>query len=91
MASEIRYDQSKHSLVFSLNIHVQYFLFEMSTDTVFAEVVGASGSMEGSSDLCTLDVALPVPAVDCGTYLQKNEIHNIEPSWNVNTVAHCFK
>lgn len=91
MDGEIRYEQSKHSLVSILNIHVQYFLFEISTNTVFAEVVGASGSMEGSSDLCTLDVALPVPAVDCGTYLQKNHIHNIEPSWNVNTVVHCFK
>lgn len=63
----------------------------MSTNTVFAEVVGASGSTEGSSDLCTLDVALPVPAVDCGTYWQKNHIHNVEPSWNVNTVVQCFK
>ena len=51
MDGEIRYEQSKHSLVSILNIHVQYFLFEMSTNTVFAEVVGASGRMEGSSDL----------------------------------------
>ncbi|XP_076038336.1 uncharacterized protein LOC143023637 isoform X1 [Oratosquilla oratoria] len=64
---------SKRAADMCYNYHVDCCLKPQAGPSY--EMVGASGSMEGSSDLCTLDVALPVPAVDC----EDEEVDNPEP------------